>query len=103
MKKNVGRNLVRPLLALVMAVSVLGTNRLQEKSEQPSLKVVTVNGAALHYAEQGDGVPVIFIHGAFGDYRSWTTQVKDFSQKYRAITYSSTLDKRKDKACVKTS
>ena len=23
-----------------------------------------------------------------GDYRSWTTQIKDFSQKYRAITYS---------------
>jgi pimeloyl-ACP methyl ester carboxylesterase len=88
MKKRLGRNLVSSLIALILAVSVPGTNGAQEKSEQLSLKKVEVKGIELHYAEQGKGIPIIFIHGGLGDYRSWATQVKEFSQKFRAITYS---------------
>lgn len=46
------------------------------------------NGITLHYAEEGSGAPVIFIHGSLSDYRYWKDQVDAFSSKYRAIAYS---------------
>ena len=46
------------------------------------------NNVDLHYVEQGEGVPVIFIHGGAEDYRYWLPLMDLFSQGYRAITYS---------------
>lgn len=42
----------------------------------------------LHYIEHGQGEPLILLHGGQGDYRSWGPQMKAFSQRYRAISYS---------------
>jgi non-heme chloroperoxidase len=49
---------------------------------------ISVRGIELHYIEQGQGEPLILLHGGQGDYRSWDPQVKAFSQKYRVISYS---------------
>ena len=38
---------------------------------QTSLKKIRVNGAELHYVDQGKGVAVIFVHGGLDDYRVW--------------------------------
>lgn len=53
-------------------------------------KNVTVrDGVSLHYFEQGEGEPVVFIHGLTGDYSDWLSQVEAFANaNYRAITYS---------------
>ena len=34
-------------------------------------KAILVNGVELHYLEQGQGNPVIFIHGGVTDLRTW--------------------------------
>ncbi len=47
-----------------------------------------VNGTELHYVEQGEGEPVVFVHGGLGDFRTWLPQVTTFSVCYRAISYS---------------
>jgi len=47
-----------------------------------------VNGAELHYVEQGTGDPVVFVHGSLGDFRSWRFQVEPFAARYRVIAYS---------------
>lgn len=47
-----------------------------------------MNGTELHYIEQGEGEPVVFVHGGLGDYRTWRHQVAHFSKRYRAISYS---------------
>ena len=52
------------------------------------VKQVGANGARLTYVERGEGEPVVFIHGALGDYRTWGPQVEVFSPRYRAISYS---------------
>jgi non-heme chloroperoxidase len=57
-------------------------------SAQKHLKQTRVNGVELHYQDEGDGVPVVFVHGGLVDYRRWADQVKPFSQHYRVITYS---------------
>jgi pimeloyl-ACP methyl ester carboxylesterase len=42
----------------------------------------------LHYIEQGQGEPLILLHGGQGDYRSWGAQMAAFSRRYRVISYS---------------
>lgn len=52
------------------------------------LKQIELNGTNLAYIEKGEGEPVLFIHGAVSDYRTWFEQFYFFSQNYRAISYS---------------
>jgi CubicO group peptidase (beta-lactamase class C family)/pimeloyl-ACP methyl ester carboxylesterase len=51
---------------------------------------VTVNGVELHYVEQGDGVPVVLIHGSLADYTYWelSDQIALLSENHRVIAYS---------------
>jgi pimeloyl-ACP methyl ester carboxylesterase len=43
-----------------------------------------VNGVELEYMEEGDGVPVVFSHGAGLDLRYWEPQRKVFSKRHRS-------------------
>src|SRR5687767_11716004 len=52
------------------------------------VKKIEVNATNLSYIEQGAGEPVIFIHGAVSDYRTWLEQIVAFSKNYKAISYS---------------
>lgn len=49
---------------------------------------IQVNGVQLAYIEQGQGEPVVFVHGGVGDYRTWGKQMDDFASRYRAIALS---------------
>ena len=48
----------------------------------------TADGVKLHYEETGTGTPVIFVHEFAGDLRSWEPQVREFSRRYRCITFN---------------
>ena len=69
-----------PLLSLLLGGQAIG------QSVQPTK--IRVRGVELHYIEQGQGEPLILLHGGQGDYRSWEPQIKAFSQQYRVISYS---------------
>ena len=45
------------------------------------------DGVKLFFEETGKGTPIIFVHEFSGDYRSWETQVRFFSRRYRCITF----------------
>lgn len=47
-----------------------------------------VNGLKLYYEEAGRGTPLLFVHEFAGDYRSWEDQLRFFTRRYRAITFS---------------
>jgi len=49
---------------------------------------VLVNNVNLYYEEAGSGIPILFVHEFAGDWRSWEPQVRFFSSRYRAITFS---------------
>ena len=49
---------------------------------------VEVNGAALEYIERGNGTPIVFVHGAASDHRTWHGQLSAFGDSFRAISYS---------------
>ena len=49
---------------------------------------IGVNGTRLEYIEQGQGDPVVLVHGTLGDYRSWELQLETFAERHRTISYS---------------
>jgi pimeloyl-ACP methyl ester carboxylesterase len=52
------------------------------------VKTLHINGTDLHYVEQGQGEPVVFVHGGMADFRSWLPQVPVFAERYRVVSYS---------------
>jgi len=46
------------------------------------------DGTRLYVEETGSGTPLLFVHEFAGDHRSWEPQVRDFSRRYRCITYN---------------
>jgi pimeloyl-ACP methyl ester carboxylesterase len=51
-------------------------------------RTAKVNGTTLAYREQGRGEPVVFVHGAISDLRTWEQQLPAVGRSYRAIAYS---------------
>ncbi len=53
-----------------------------------SRSAAVVDGLTLAYREQGDGEPVVFVHGSASDLRTWEKQVPAIGTSYRAVAYS---------------
>jgi pimeloyl-ACP methyl ester carboxylesterase len=67
------------LLAGWAAMALSTTTRMGEAQ---------VNGTSLKYIEQGDGVPVVFVHGSMTDQRVWEKQRPAITKGYRYIAYN---------------
>ena len=52
------------------------------------LVTAAVDGTTLAYREQGDGEPVVFVHGSASDLRTWEQQVPAIGASYRTVAYS---------------
>jgi pimeloyl-ACP methyl ester carboxylesterase len=50
--------------------------------------LTTDDGVKLLYDEVGSGTPIVFVHEFAGDSRSWQSQVRHFSARYRCITFN---------------
>jgi non-heme chloroperoxidase len=68
------------------AANESGWELVNPKADQ--LKRIKINGSDLTYTERGTGDPVILVHGALGDYRTWSSQLDSLSHQYRVISYS---------------
>lgn len=51
-------------------------------------RVLLPGGVELHYERAGRGAPLVFIHGAMGDWRSWEPQWEAFTARYDCVSYS---------------
>ena len=49
----------------------------------PEVRHARVNGVDLPYLDQGRGVPVVFVHGAPGDHRSFEGQRDAVAERER--------------------
>jgi len=61
---------------------------MNTQTTTPPVKTVEVGANGLAYIEQGNGEPVVFIHGAVSDFRTWLEQFNALSNDYRVISYS---------------
>lgn len=64
------------------------SRRARRSFEAEELSEASVNGTRLAFMEQGKGIPVLLVHGAMGDYRSWQLQIPVLAKRYRVISYS---------------
>jgi 3-oxoadipate enol-lactonase len=48
---------------------------------------VEVEGGRLYYEAEGDGHPLLLIHGGLGNLRMWDEQVPAFAERYQVIRY----------------
>jgi pimeloyl-ACP methyl ester carboxylesterase len=46
------------------------------------------SGVELHHVIDGQGPPLVFVHGVMGDWRSWAPQWAPFCRHYRCVSYS---------------
>lgn len=77
------------LILLVTLLPAAGT-RPRPLASAPAVKTMAVDGTTLTYVEQGAGVPVVFVHGAFSDHRAWDSQREAVARRHRFIA----LDQR---------
>ncbi len=54
----------------------------------PGVKVLPVNGYDMAYAEQGQGAPLVLVHGTLGDFRTWSQIASSLSSKYHVVSVS---------------
>lgn len=50
--------------------------------------ITASDGVRLYFEESGSGVPIVFVHEFGGDHRSWESQMRFFSRRYRCVTYT---------------
>lgn len=50
--------------------------------------IITDDGVRLYYEEAGVGHPIVFVHEFAGDYRSYETQMRYFSRRYRCVAFN---------------
>jgi pimeloyl-ACP methyl ester carboxylesterase len=54
----------------------------------PHTGFLAANGGSFEVFEQGTGAPVVFVHGAPSDYRTWIPHCRALAGGFRAISYS---------------
>lgn len=54
----------------------------------PLKRALLNDGAEFHYVTDGQGEPIVFIHGGFGDWTSWSPQWLSFIKTHRCFSYS---------------
>lgn len=80
---------VRFLILAAVLATVGGSSLGQKNPTGPQVHVASIgHGIALHYLDEGVGVPVIFVHGSLSDEGYWADQIGPFAKLYRAIAYS---------------
>ncbi len=64
------------------------TSRYEREPSLSESRRAQVNGVSLQYIEEGQGTPVVCVHGAFADHRNWAQQRAAIAQQHRFIAYS---------------
>ena len=77
-----------PLFAALALMLVVPVQALPKWSLPDGIKSIEVNGYDMAYQEMGAGIPLVLVHGAMSDYRTWSGQVPVFARKYRVIAVS---------------
>jgi pimeloyl-ACP methyl ester carboxylesterase len=46
-----------------------------------------INGVELYHEVAGEGPPVVFVHGSWGDHHSWDLVARRFAEDFTVVTY----------------
>ncbi len=51
------------------------------------MPVTRVNGVGLYWEAQGEGEPLVLVHGSWGDHANWAPVVPGLARRFRVLTY----------------
>ncbi|MEE9319738.1 MAG: alpha/beta hydrolase [Granulosicoccus sp.] len=57
-------------------------------SDVPEVQHLKIDSYSMPYIDIGEGEPVLFVHGAVADLRTWASYLKPISQNHRYISYT---------------
>lgn len=60
---------------------------LRAKYMLPTSHVVEIDGEPIHYSDEGQGEPIVLVHGTFGNLRMWNEWVTALGGRYRIIRF----------------
>lgn len=94
MRKGKERSRERKTAARILALAVvlaatMGALILFDSAKGSEEKYINVNGVRLAYIEEGEGQPLLLLHGGGGDYREFNSMVKTLSKTYRVFAIDS--------------
>jgi pimeloyl-ACP methyl ester carboxylesterase len=69
----------------VTIVMIAATAVLSKELWSMVTKRARIDGTELPYVDQGDGQPVLFVHGSISDCRIWDTHRENIARRYRVI------------------
>ena len=76
-------------LLIIVAAGLMSTTATTIADKWiPKVKTVHVNGYDMAYVERGKGAPLILVHGALSDYRTWLPLMPELSETNRTIAVS---------------
>ncbi len=80
----------RFLLVCLLSVLLISCQSASTRTWQlpPGVKAAMVNDYDMAYVEQGQGIPIVMIHGSLNDYRAFGAQMGPLGAKYRALAVS---------------
>ena len=61
--------------------------QLKARYATPPSKFVEIDGLSVHYRDQGQGFPIVLLHGAASSLFTWDAWAADLSKDYRVIRY----------------
>ena len=76
------------LLIIVAAVLMYTTETTFADTWTAKVKTVRINDYDMAYVERGEGAPLILVHGALSDYRTWLPLMPELSETNRTIAIS---------------
>ena len=60
---------------------------LQAKYMLPTSRMIEIDGAPIHYSDEGQGDTIVLVHGTFGNLRMWNTWVSALGGRYRIVRF----------------
>lgn len=73
---------------LLMFGSTQNVLLAQSNNTSSVVKGLDIEGYNLEYMDIGEGEPIVFVHGAISDYRSWAAYSKPISDAARYVSYT---------------
>lgn len=80
------RRWLRPITVMMASLSA-GSGPAGLAQPEPASGMLAVDDGRLYYEVAGDGDPVVFVHGGFGDRRMWDHTFAALAGRFRVVRY----------------
>ena len=81
-------NISNILFSIIFTLMLSSLNAATANEPNIKVKMLRVNNYDMAYVEKGHGEPLILVHGAISDYRTWLPLIDEFSEENHTIAVS---------------